>query len=62
MRSAEYYLFLKKAEEYREKARKEPDLQVRRALDAVVREYVRRADREETLKEDQRSSRGEAHF
>jgi predicted SprT family Zn-dependent metalloprotease len=47
MHRAEYYAYLKKAEEYQQKAASEPDLQVRRALETVAREYLRRADQVE---------------
>jgi hypothetical protein len=47
MHSAEYYAYLKKAEEYQQKAKEEPDLQVRQALAAVALEYLRRAEKVE---------------
>jgi hypothetical protein len=43
MQSAEYYAHLHKADEYARKAKVEPDPQTRRALEAVSREYLRRA-------------------
>jgi hypothetical protein len=44
MHRTEYYVYLIKAEEYQQKAASEPDLQVRRALETVAREYLRRAE------------------
>ena len=43
MQSAEYYAFLQKAGEYALKAREEPDPSTKCALEAVSREYLRRA-------------------
>jgi hypothetical protein len=47
MHRAEYYAYLKKSEEYEQKAASEPDLQARRALETVAREYLRRAEQVE---------------
>ena len=47
MHSAEYYSFLQKAAEYQRKADDEPDLELRQALEAVAREYQRRAEKVE---------------
>jgi hypothetical protein len=44
MHSAEYSSYLKKSKEYAQKAINEPDQQVRSALEAVAREYRRRAE------------------
>jgi hypothetical protein len=44
MLSAAYYSNLQKAAEYEIKANDEKDGLLRRALEAVVREYLRRAD------------------
>lgn len=44
MQSAEYYVFLQKHEEYSKKAEQEPEPQTKRALEAVSREYLRRAE------------------
>jgi hypothetical protein len=44
MPSPEYSSYLKKSEEYAQKAADEPDALVRRALEAVAREYDRRAE------------------
>jgi hypothetical protein len=49
MHSAEYYAHLKKAEEYQQKAASEPDLQVRRALETVAQEYLRRAEQRDPI-------------
>lgn len=44
MQNAEYYVFLKKSEDYAQKAEQEPELLTRQALEAVSREYLRRAE------------------
>lgn len=44
MHSAEYSSYLNKSKEYAQKAINEPDQQVRRALEAVSREYLRHAE------------------
>jgi hypothetical protein len=44
MHRAEYYAYLKKVDECQQKARQEPDLRVRRALESVAREYLRCAE------------------
>jgi hypothetical protein len=48
MYNAEYYYNLKKSEEYAQKARTEPDLLTKRALEAVAREFLRRAEETES--------------
>jgi hypothetical protein len=47
MHNIGYYAYLKKAEEYRQKAIDARDLPVRQALEAVAREYLRRAEQVE---------------
>jgi hypothetical protein len=44
MSTAEEYALLQKAEEYERKAREEPDLFTKKALEAVAREYRLRAE------------------
>jgi hypothetical protein len=43
MDSAEYHAYLQKAEDYVRKAKTETDWQTKRALEAVAREFFRRA-------------------
>jgi hypothetical protein len=44
MPTGERYVLLQKAEEYERKAQEETDLFTKKALDAVAREYRRRAE------------------
>jgi hypothetical protein len=44
MQSAEYYVLLKKFEEYAQMAEKEPEILTKQALEALSREYLRRAE------------------
>ena len=44
MQSAQYYVFLKKYEEYAQEAEKEPEHLTKQALEALSREYLRRAE------------------
>jgi hypothetical protein len=47
MHSAEYYSNLQKVAEYQQKAKDEPVVEVRQALEAAAREYIRRAQKSE---------------